>query len=115
MTSILKKLIARKLLLIKTIVDKDKDGDRFIIVWSDKNKNFIRDYCLTVDDIKDVLRNLTVQDYFAGPEEDRDKQYDGWIFKFSPMFGNLKLYVKIRIEDKNKAICLSIHEFGLYD
>lgn len=37
------------------------------------------------------------------------------MYKFCPMFDEMKLYIKIRIENIDKAICISIHEFGLYD
>ena len=30
-----------------------------------------------------------------GPEEDRNPKYDGWIFKFNPMFEDMRLYIKI--------------------
>lgn len=30
-----------------------------------------------------------------GTEEDRNPKYDGWIFKFNPMFEDMRLYIKI--------------------
>ena len=32
-----------------------------------------------------------------------------------PMFENVKLYIKIRVESSEKSVCLSVHEFGKYD
>ena len=52
---------------------------------------------------------------FAGPVEDKNPKYDGWIFKFNPMFEDTQLYIKIRIENIEKSVCLSVHEFGKYD
>lgn len=75
----------------------------------------MREYNLIDEDIKNIIRNLSVEDCFSGSEEDRDPQYSGWIFKFSPLYENLKLYVKIRIESTEKSICLSVHEFGKYE
>jgi len=100
---------------IKKIVDQDKNGDKFIIARRDKNIKFMREYSLNHEDVKDIIRRLTVEDCFAGPEEDRDPKYKGWIFKFSSMFEDIRLYIKIRIENKNKSVCLSVHEFGKYD
>ena len=105
----------QNLLKIKKIVDKDKDGDKFIIVGTKKNREFMREYSLTAEDVKDIVRQLSVEDCFAGPEEDRDPQYEGWIFKFDPMFEGTKLYIKIRVESVEKLVCLSLHEFGKYD
>ena len=79
------------------------------------NIEFMREYGLSHEDIKDIIRGLTVEDCFAGPEEGRNPKYDGWIFKFNPMFEDMQLYIKIRIENIGKSVCLSVHEFGKYD
>lgn len=106
---------SQNLLRIKQIVDKDNDGDKFIIVRTKKNIEFMREYSLTNEDVKDIVRQLSVNDCFAGPEEDRDPQYEGWIFKFNPIFEDTRLYIKIRVESIEKSVCLSVHEFGKYD
>ena len=106
---------SQNLLKIKKIVDNDNNGDKFVIVRTRKNIEFMRDYSLNDDDIKDIIRGLSVYDCFAGPEKDRNPQYEGWIFKFAPLFENTKLYIKIRVESTEKSVCLSVHEFGKYD
>lgn len=103
------------LLRIKRIVDSDNNGDKFIIRRRPKNIEFMREYGLNGEDVKDIIRELSVDDCFAGPEKDRDPQYNGWIFKFSPLFEGTKLYIKIRVESIEKSVCLSVHEFGKYD
>ena len=106
---------SQNLLKIKKIVDNDNNGDKFVIVRTKKNVEFMREHSLNSDDIKDIIRELSVDDCFAGPEKARDPQYEGWIFKFSPLFEGTKLYIKIRIESIEKSVCLSVHEFGKYD
>lgn len=106
---------SQNLLRIKQIIDKDNYGDKFIIVRTRKNIEFLREYSLTNEDVKGIVRQLSVKDCFAGPEKDRNPKYDGWIFKFNPMFENTQLYIKIRIENTEKSVCLSVHEFGKYD
>lgn len=106
---------SQNLLKIKKIVDNDNNGDKFVIVRTKKNVEFMREYCLNNNDIKDIIRELSVDDCFVGPEKDRDPQYEGWIFKFSPLFEGTKLYIKIRVESIEKSVCLSVHEFGKYD
>ncbi len=106
---------SQNLLRIKKIVDEDINGDKFIIVRTKKNIDFMREYSLNNEDVKDIIRQLSVEDCFSGPEKDRNPQYDGWIFKFCPIFENIKLYIKIRIESTEKSVCLSVHEFGKYD
>lgn len=109
------KIKSQNLLIIKKIIDKDNNGDKFIIVRTKKNIEFMREYSLDIDDVKNIVRLLSVEDCFSGPEYDREPKYDGWIFKFSPKFEDIKLYIKIRIENKEKAVCLSVHEFGKYN
>ena len=56
----------------------------------------MREYGLNNEDVKDIIRGLTVEDCFSGPEKDRNPQYDGWVFKFNPMFEDTtQLYIKI--------------------
>ena len=100
---------------IKRIVDSDNNGDKFIIARRQKNIEFMREYGLITEDVKDIIRALSVEDCFAGPEKDRDSKYEGWIFKFNPLYESTKLYIKIRIEHTDTSVCLSVHEFGKYD
>ena len=106
---------SQNLIKIKRIVDSDNNGDKFIIRRRPKNIEFMREYGLNDEDVKDIIRELSVDDCFAGPEKDRDPKYNGWIFKFSPLFEGTKLYIKIRVESIEKSVCLSVHEFGKYD
>ena len=103
------------LLKIKKILDKDKNGDKFIIVRTKKNIEFMREYGINNEDIKNIIKQLSVEDCFSGPENDRNPEYEGWIFKFCPLFEGIKLYIKIRVESTEKSACLSVHEFGKYD
>lgn len=115
MNAIRGQIRSQNLLKIKKIVDQDNGGNHFIIARRDKNIEFMREYGLNDEDVKDIIRGLTVEDCFAGPEEDRNSKYEGWIFKFNPLFEKTRLYIKIRIENIEKSVCLSVHEFGKYD
>ena len=115
MNTIASQIQSQNLLKIKKIVDKDNKGDKFVIIRTKKNVDFMREYSLNDEDIKDIIRRLSVEDCFSGPEEDRDPQYEGWVFKFSPLFEDIKLYIKIRVENTEKSVCMSVHEFGKYD
>lgn len=115
MLTIGEQIKSQNLLKIKRIIDEDKNGDKFIIIRTKKNVEFMKQYSLIREDIKDIIRQLSVEDCFAGPEADRDEKYDGIIFKFNPIFEGIRLYIKIRIEKREKAVCISVHEFGKYD
>lgn len=115
MNVITDKLREKYLLRIKTHVSSDINGEHFTIVRTKKNIDFMYEYGLSIEDVKNIILNLSTEDCFSGPENDRDLRYEGWIFKFSPMFENVKLYIKIRVESSEKSVCLSVHEFGKYD
>ena len=44
------------LLKIKKILDKDKNGDKFIIVRTKKNIEFMREYGINNEDIKNIIK-----------------------------------------------------------
>lgn len=115
MNVITDKLRGKYLLRIKTLVSSDINGEHFTIVRTKKNIDFMYEYGLSIEDVKNIILNLSTEDCFSGPENDRDLKYESWIFKFSPMFENVKLYIKIRVESSEKSVCLSVHEFGKYD
>ena len=115
MNVITDKLREKYLLRIKTLVSSDINGEHFTMVRTKKNIDFMYEYGLSIEDVKNIILNLSTEDCFSGPENDRDLRYEGWIFKFSPMFENVKLYIKIRVESSEKSVCLSVHEFGKYD
>lgn len=115
MNVITDKLRGKYLLRIKTLVSSDINGEHFTIVRTKKNIDFMYEYGLSIEDVKNIILNLSTEDCFSGPENDRDLSYEGWIFKFSPMFENVKLYIKIRVESSEKSVCLSVHEFRKYD
>lgn len=115
MNVITDKLRGKYLLRIKTLVSSDINGEHFTIVRTKKNIDFMYEYGLSIENVKNIILNLSTEDCFSGPENDRDLRYEGWIFKFSPMFENVKLYIKIRVESSEKSVCLSVHEFGKYD
>lgn len=111
MESIKQQIVRQKLTIIKELVTKDKNGDKFILVNRDKNRNFMLEYGLLTNDIKDIILNLEVDDYYKGPEED-DAGFEGEIWIFTPTCQNIKLYIKIRLANNTVVICISIHEYG---
>ena len=107
-------LIRDRLILIKKIVSKDRNGEAFSIVPRDKNRNFMREYNLQLNDVKNIILGLSVDDYTKGPEED-EGGYAGEVWFFEPRFRGIKLYVKLRIQDNKLIVCISIHKTGIYN
>lgn len=113
MESIKKQIVRQKLTIIKQLVTKDKNGNKFILANRDKNRNFMLEYGLLTNDIKDIILNLEVNDYYKGPEED-EAGFEGEIWIFTPIFQDIKLYIKIRLANNTLVVCISIHKYGIY-
>ena len=111
MDSIQQQIVRQKLTMIKQLVTKDKNGDKFVLANREKNRNFMLEYGLLTSDIKNIILNLEVNDYYKGPEQD-DAGFEGEIWIFAPTFQNIKLYIKIRLANNTVVICISIHEYG---
>lgn len=71
------------------------------------------EYGLLTTDIKNIVLDLEVDDYYKGPEVDI-AGLDGEIWIFTPNFQDTRLYIKIRLENNTLLICISIHEYGIY-
>ena len=113
METIKQQIVRQKLTIIKQLISKDKNGDKFILVNRIKNRNFMLEYGLLTNDIKNIILNLEVNDYYAGPEED-DAGLEDEIWIFTPIFQNVKLYIKLRLANNTLLVCISIHEYGNY-
>lgn len=113
MDSIKQQIVRQKLTMIKQLVTKDKNGDKFVLANREKNRNFMLEYGLLTSDIKNIILNLEANDYYKGPEQD-DAGFEGEIWIFTPTFQNMKLYIKIRLANNTLVICISIHEYGIY-
>ena len=62
MESIKQQIVRQKLTIIKELVTKDKNGDKFILVNRDKNRNFMLEYGLLTNDIKDIKWMIIIKD-----------------------------------------------------
>ena len=113
MESIKQQIVRQRLSLIKQLITKDKNGDTFIIANRNKNRDFMLEYSLLTNDIKAIILNLEIDDYYKGPEKD-EAGYEGEIWIFTPSFQDIKLYIKIRLANNTLVICISIHEYGIY-
>ena len=49
---------SQNLLKIKRIIDNDNNGDKFIIVRTKKNVDFMREYSLNNEDIKRMVKKI---------------------------------------------------------
>lgn len=83
------------------------------IVSRTDNRETIKELWLTFKAAKEILKNLALENYVAGPVYDRDrksKKKDMWIFGI--FMERKEVYIKIRLyefEGQKKAKCISFH------
>lgn len=86
----------------------------FVFVPRPDSREFMLEHGLSLHTIRDVIRQLTADTCFDGPEEDRDPKYaKKWtVAEFSPMLDGTKLYLKISVNNEDQVCkCLSIKEY----
>ena len=83
-----------------------------------KTHEFIQKYDFDINDVRQIIRNLSKNDYNKGPVTDDNPNYrhSFWIFiKFVSEI-KVKVYIKIKIiNHRRKIIVFSIHEEGVYE
>ena len=80
------------------------------IVPRRENLDALSDLGLTKKNLKEEILSLSVQDYCEGPEPDRDRPGEVWIF--GKHIAGKEIYIKLKIAQVSKekiAKCLSLH------
>jgi hypothetical protein len=81
------------------------------LVPREKNKATITKLGLTYSDIINTIKYLSIEDYFKGPEPDRDAAGDLWFF--CKEVSGTDIYIKLKISVRNgreTVYCISFHE-----
>lgn len=96
-----------------TGIKKDVSKGNFEFVPRMKNKKFLMDNGLLVADAIDIILDISINDYYKGPESDNDG-HDGqiWVFKYD--FEGKMIYIKFNYNPPDKTSCISFHEDELY-
>ena len=101
--------IVAYLIQIKALVSKGK----YDFVPRRKNMLALSHYGLTIQDVKDEILSLTINDYYKGPKQDYNPTRPGDIWEFKKNIDNTQFYIKVKITEENGADilkCLSFHE-----
>ena len=83
-----------------------------------KNVAFLDKYVLSVEDVRQIIRNLELIDYVKGPVEDYNPKFKHPFWVFIKDLKKLKVvvYIKLKIFNHKKKInVFSIHEEGDYE
>lgn len=95
-------LIGKFLIEFKTLISDEK--------WNiiERRKNYAATFELTIESIKTILMELTIDDYVSGPEEDRDRPGE-YVWKFGKDIEDKQFYIKLKIVDNKEARVISFH------
>ncbi len=80
------------------------------VIDTEKNIKGLLDLGLTANIRKDIILNLEVENYYRGPNKDRDRaQFDVW--EFGVKLNQVdEIYIKLSTRRENsRSICLSFH------
>jgi hypothetical protein len=86
-------------------------GRNFYFVERPERNSTLLDLGLTWTNFKKELLGLSVTDYYSGPEPDRDRKGEVWMF--GKEINGREIYIKLKIVDlgtEKLAKCLSCHE-----
>ncbi len=85
--------------------------DSVFFVPRRENLLWIEELELTLEQVYEVLRRLTANNYCAGPEEERDRGAT-FVWKFGRTVEKQETYIKLKIEESSDGKflkCLSFH------
>ena len=83
-----------------------------------KTFEFLTKYDFDIATVKQIIKNLTKEDYQKGPVEDYNPNYKHpfWIFTKHLESIDVEVYIKIKIiNHKRKIIVFSFHKEGEYE
>ena len=91
-------------------IKKNVAINNYVLAERTKNKGYMDDNDLNLDDLKSAILALTPNDCCDGPESDRDG-YAGYVFEFkSNSIEERITYLKIRYNPPDEVVCISFHE-----
>ena len=101
--------------MIKQYLDKIKEciaNGHLTFAPRDKNVKFMMEYGLLEEDIKDIILDLDISNYFRGPTKDHNPNLSGdvWEFKYRLELDEyMTIYIKVRYNPPNDLVCISFH------
>lgn len=86
------------------------EPNSFQLIPRRKNLDAIYRMGLSIDSVKEYIRNLTIKDYCEGPEEDDNINFPGQIWVFGKKIDGVLFYIKLKIKKNQLLCCLSFHD-----
>jgi hypothetical protein len=95
------------LLQVNKILNK---SNSFQLIPRRKNLDAIYRIGLSIDSVKEYIKNLTLRDYCEGPKKDENGIFSGEVWVFGKKINNILFYIKLKIKDNQLLCCLSFHD-----
>lgn len=91
-------------------IKKNVAKNNYTLAKRSKNKKYMDDNDLTLDDLRDAILSLTPKNCFDGPSSDRNGS-KGYVFEFKTNSLEGKItYLKIKYNPPDEVVCISFHE-----
>jgi hypothetical protein len=81
--------------LVKETIQNPVIEPSWRLVLRPENKECISQLGYTLQDVKETLLGLSVDDYSEGPCQDRDEKGDLWVF--GKVIDNRTVYIKVKV------------------
>lgn len=89
---------------------------KFCFIPRGKNLHALAEFGITIKQAKNIVFQLTYQDYCSGPKKDRDRKSNN-VWEFGTKLNEEGIYIKLSDDlGSNVAKCISFHkaEFKVY-
>lgn len=94
-------------------INQIAEADEIDLIPAPKNKATRLALGLTILDCERLIKAITIDDYFRGPEDDHDRERSGKVWVFKKMHLGERIYIKLKeieVKHGNKIMeCLSWH------
>lgn len=98
---------------IKQFLESIRNADQYNIILTKKNQATRFLLGLTTEEQEDIIINLKVDEYYKGPEEDKDRKTKELVWVFKHQHNKDLLYIKLKEPKLTEGIviviCISLH------
>ena len=82
----------------------------FQLIPRKKNLDAIYKMGLSIDTVKEYIKNLTRENYCEGPKKDENDNFSGKVWIFGKKIDGVIFYIKLKIKKDSLLCCLSFHD-----
>jgi hypothetical protein len=92
---------------IEHFLSECKNATEFVLINREKNMAALAEMGLTFKNCRDIILDLSVENYHDGPLEDNDRPGEIWVF--GKETDRCELYIKLKLVNSTLVKCISFH------